>query len=654
MVGVPGRSRGYRPCRQRKKGCDLKQPTCTRCRKIGLKCQYDEYRNFVKPSPAPTKSSNIPETQNGNTSGEFAIANLSLSITTAKSPSPDLLQLPRHLGDPMDYQERYYQLVWDVLLPQGRPSPQCQARYPLSSWIFIAHKLCREYPALRRSVAATMLSGVGRRDGRPELMELGLKMYVEALSEVRQHLQTIHGGNFAALIVAARSLAAYEVLYGAEAGRVKEITQVRSWHGHHLGESALLESMPPTTFVEGHDHQIFVDGRMQIAMSACTARKRTFINDPIWRTVPWSIHPKTSRDLLIDVMVQIPALLQDYDELKASLLSRASPGAGSAKMTSNITSTNSSSNRSEPVGKTADEQHSDHQKAAAAAPEVTIWDQASCYSILEACRRVELSLASWWREHAPHEGYAAFQARGYQLPTTDELVFTHMLTMYRSGCVFLHNTMNMLRLMADRGLKGANGTGTETVPTATTASGSLQDVDRRSDVECPEFMGHMTPTHNEVAQGLALRKRNNTSSNIAAAAAAATMEATTDQNKHNNSKNANQSSSDSQNNKSNSSKATTPPPPTDPHNPYTYCHHIAEAMEAFFQPEAGTFGAFNAAFPMGVSIGYLITATGPGKGMGSPAWNKIVSFFDRGEVGRALELFLLGSLRQWQEVARSE
>ncbi|KXJ89831.1 hypothetical protein Micbo1qcDRAFT_206110 [Microdochium bolleyi] len=605
--------------------CDLAHPACARCRKAGVECQYDEYRNFVKgPPAAPTSTSSIAN------NGEDAMSQLSLSAKArALSPDLDLTRLPQHLDDPA-YQDRYYQLVWDVLLPQGKPSPECQARYPLNSWVFIAYRLCCEYTTLRKSVAATTLSGVGRRDGRPELMELGLKMYVEAIMEVRQHLQTIHSGNFAALIVAARSLAAYEVLYGAEAGRQKGISQVRSWHGHNLGEVALLTSRPAAAYADGHDHQIFVDGRLQLMITACTARKRTFLNDQIWRTEPWSIHPKTSRDLLIDVMVRIPPLLEDYDKLKASLLARAV-----SKASSGSTSTASADNsRASPETRTATAQ-SNHDDCNAA--EVTSWDQASCFSILEACRRVEAGMVSWWREHAPHQAYQALQARGHKDPTTDELVYAQILTLYWTGCVFLYNTMHMLRLLAGRGPRLAGGS------TGMTTAATISDAGCGGDcVERPEMTDHITPAHIEVAQELAQRHRNTQPS---------TTTATTTQTA---SERSGTSKSNNDGYDNSDAPSTPPPPPTDPHDPYTYCHHIAEALEAFFQPEAGTFGAYNTPFPMGVSFGYLITATDPAKGMGSPVWSKTVGYFGRGETGKALELFLLGSLRQWQEVARSD
>lgn len=128
------------------------------------------------------------------------------------SNNPDLGALPQNLHKSA-YHDLHYQLAWDVLLPGGKPSPACQARYPLNSWIFVAGRLYKEHAALRKSVAAVTLSGIGRRDGNAELMKVGLKLYIEALGEVRKDILAIEAHNSAALIVAARVLASFEVSF---------------------------------------------------------------------------------------------------------------------------------------------------------------------------------------------------------------------------------------------------------------------------------------------------------------------------------------------------------------------------------------------------------------------------------------------------------
>lgn len=46
-------------------------------------------------------------------------------------------------------------------------------------------------------------------------------------------------------------------------------------------------------------------------------RKRSPLSDPKWKTVPWETTPKTPKDLVIDILIEVPGLLEDLDILKA-------------------------------------------------------------------------------------------------------------------------------------------------------------------------------------------------------------------------------------------------------------------------------------------------------------------------------------------------
>ena len=51
-------------------------------------------------------------------------------------------------------------------------------------------------------------------------------------------------------------------------------------------------------------------------------RKDTVLSRPEWKTVPWSKNKKTPIDLLLDIFVDVPGLLQAYDALGAAFSSR--------------------------------------------------------------------------------------------------------------------------------------------------------------------------------------------------------------------------------------------------------------------------------------------------------------------------------------------
>jgi hypothetical protein len=45
-------------------------------------------------------------------------------------------------------------------------------------------------------------------------------------------------------------------------------------------------------------------------------RKRTFLCEEQWKTLPWAQQPKTPRDHIIDILVDVPSLLEGIDNLE--------------------------------------------------------------------------------------------------------------------------------------------------------------------------------------------------------------------------------------------------------------------------------------------------------------------------------------------------
>ncbi|OAL30795.1 hypothetical protein AYO22_01415 [Fonsecaea multimorphosa] len=48
-------------------------------------------------------------------------------------------------------------------------------------------------------------------------------------------------------------------------------------------------------------------------------RKRSVFSSPAWKSIPWSVHPKGPRDKLLDILIEIPALLESLESLLACL-----------------------------------------------------------------------------------------------------------------------------------------------------------------------------------------------------------------------------------------------------------------------------------------------------------------------------------------------
>lgn len=118
------------------------------------------------------------------------------------------------------------------------------------------------------------------------------------------------------------------------------LAQAENWRRHIHGELALIMSRVPQDYTEGYMHQLWGDGRLHLVrncqdsmtlpmwqhadppwnlQASCflQMRKRSPMSDPKWITAPWQTIPKKPNDLIVDILIEITGLLEDYDSLKA-------------------------------------------------------------------------------------------------------------------------------------------------------------------------------------------------------------------------------------------------------------------------------------------------------------------------------------------------
>jgi len=292
MVGVPGRSKGCNTCRKRKKGCDLQRPSCGQCQKAGIQCAgYERKRIFV--NVTNLSSCNNPK------------ATVSVARTIHQPPS--LSQSA--------FEEKIFDLFWDVYMPG---TPLCVpgntiVRYSNADWATTVRDLYRTDPALRQSLLALSFGTIGRREKQQWMIDEGLRFYCDALSELKVALRHPKRWKTDALMLASRLLGFYELLYGAADRERYGISQAESWEGHALGEMALVLQRSPEAHVQGPAHDLFSSGRIHLIITSIRRRQRCPLSHPIWKTVPWQDVPKTPKDVLVDIFVDVPGILEDLD-----------------------------------------------------------------------------------------------------------------------------------------------------------------------------------------------------------------------------------------------------------------------------------------------------------------------------------------------------
>ena len=120
-------------------------------------------------------------------------------------------------------------------------------------------------------------------------------------------------------------------------GAVKTVhSSMASWWRHNDGQLALILLRGPASFCRGAAHELFVDARYNTvrggrvgdaadrrqALAAITRRKRCPLALPAWKTVPWEAADKSLKDKLIDILVDVPGLMEDVDAFKMGRITR--------------------------------------------------------------------------------------------------------------------------------------------------------------------------------------------------------------------------------------------------------------------------------------------------------------------------------------------
>ncbi|TIC91114.1 hypothetical protein CH35J_011420 [Colletotrichum higginsianum] len=287
MVGVPGRSKGCNTCRKRKKGCV----------KAGIECAgYERKRIFVNVT---------------NPAEAGWVSKALVPVVREVTQAPSLSQSA--------FEDKIFDLFWEGYMPEA---PLCAPGSPIvrfanADWATTVRDLYRTDTALRQSLLALSLGTIGRRDKQQWMIDDGLKFYCDALRELNVALRHPRRWKSDALILASRILGFYELMYGADDRERRGISQAESWEGHTLGEMALVLQRTPEAHMEGQSHSLFSSGRYHLVISHVKRRRRCPLSHPVWKTVPWQTTPKTPKDVLVDIFVDVPGLLEDLDRLRS-------------------------------------------------------------------------------------------------------------------------------------------------------------------------------------------------------------------------------------------------------------------------------------------------------------------------------------------------
>ncbi|KAJ5761998.1 uncharacterized protein N7511_005380 [Penicillium nucicola] len=323
MVGIGGRSKGCRTCRRRKVKCDEGQPSCQRCLKGGFQCDgYIQFSEFIDERnrlmkrgtiklPSPPKSTTTTISNQNSPTPETHFETIpSLTLTTNPSWNEEDL-LNTHLVNRL--------FTWH----EDPASPYA------ASWISALFKQDGEKSLSGSSLRALATVYFAKVNKQPQLMRRGASFYSQALSRLRVQLENSDLAISDDVIVAVICLGFYESV---------TFTQPGAWLAHYKGLAKLTAVRGPYRHQEGVGFALLPTIRSCIAIGYIVERKRCFLEDPSWKTIPWALKgedAKSPTDFLHDILVDIPGLLEDanhsktwdpifpgHDSFKAELLPR--------------------------------------------------------------------------------------------------------------------------------------------------------------------------------------------------------------------------------------------------------------------------------------------------------------------------------------------
>ncbi|TQN66211.1 putative transcriptional regulatory protein, partial [Colletotrichum shisoi] len=163
------------------------------------------------------------------------------------------------------FEDKIFDLFWEGYMPEAplwAPASPI-VRFANADWATAVRDLYRTDTALRQSLLALGLGTIGRRDKQQWMVDDGLKFCCDALRELNVGLRHPRRWKSDALILASRILGFYEII------------------------------------------------------SHVKRRRRCPLSHPVWKTVPWQTTPKTPKDVLVDIFVDVPGLLEDLDRLRS-------------------------------------------------------------------------------------------------------------------------------------------------------------------------------------------------------------------------------------------------------------------------------------------------------------------------------------------------
>ncbi|KEQ92140.1 hypothetical protein AUEXF2481DRAFT_433150 [Aureobasidium subglaciale EXF-2481] len=281
-------TRGCVNCRQKKKGCDLKKPTCGRCLRLKIPCAFED-RKYVFV-------------------GQDAGSNL---ITKSLISTSDTSLARTDFSIIMD------EYFWTNYLPQEDPSLDGSIGGILSApWIPSVRELANSHTDVRNAIQACAMAGLGwMNEDRTLIMRAGW-LYAQALRQTNMALQDPISACDDSVLACCRLLTLFEMfrrITSDPATKDPSRNQVADWRLHVNGTCRLVQLRGRERHLSTFGTELY-DGVRLTAIIQGLARRRpnTFTQ------LEWRLPSLNMRDELYELINPAPQLLEELDMFRES------------------------------------------------------------------------------------------------------------------------------------------------------------------------------------------------------------------------------------------------------------------------------------------------------------------------------------------------
>jgi hypothetical protein len=286
-------------CKRRKKGCDLRKPSCGRCQRLGITCEYGERKwTFVSANATPSS-------QHGSQPpGLQVVGPHTLTSTSQKSLARTEVELQTDVA------------FWKFCLPEVHSYLDGSIGGVISAaWIPTVRILAETDMPLRMAIQACAFECIGWVRHDLVFVEHGLRLYGNAIKETNAALHDPERVLGDAVLACCRVLSLFEMFRRNPSGTPVGRDQLIDWRSHVDGTCRLVQLRGPSRHASGSGLHLYDAVRVTAMIRGLMRREPNAFTELSW-DVPGR---KTLKDDLFEMARPIPGLLQQIDHLGDSL-----------------------------------------------------------------------------------------------------------------------------------------------------------------------------------------------------------------------------------------------------------------------------------------------------------------------------------------------